>query len=144
MFMRVASKMVGCSEMVCSEEVGGWGCCWGCCWIDSISIIISGWLVGIVVYLMGGILWGEDGNCDWDVGCCYIVFCGVCSVMVMISSSIVSSVFVVSRSFEDGDSFDRLEMVVIGNGCDWNKDKWNINNYRDRNSGVLSIRRLGF
>lgn len=41
MFMGVASWMVGCSKMVCLEEVGDSGCCW----IGSISVMISGWLV---------------------------------------------------------------------------------------------------
>lgn len=51
MFMGAASKMVRCSEMVCSEEIGDWGCYW----INLFSSMILGWLVDIVDCWMGGV-----------------------------------------------------------------------------------------
>lgn len=63
---------------------------------------------------MGGACWGGDG----DVGCCGIVFCGVFSVVVMFFGSMVSSVFMISRSILIGGSFDALEMVVTGTRTD--------------------------
>lgn len=67
---------------------------------------------------MNGACWGEDGGCDRgrDVGCCGIVLtvlCGVFLFVVVFFSLIVSSVFVISRSFMIEDSFNGFAMVVI-------------------------------
>lgn len=46
------------------------------------------------------------------------MFYGVCSVVVVFSISILSSVFMVRKSFVDSDSFYGLEMVVFGTMID--------------------------
>lgn len=44
------------------------------------------------------------------------MFCGVCSIVMVFSSLIVSKVFMVCRSFMVKYPFDSLVVVVIGTG----------------------------